>query len=189
MFFRTKALSQNAAELGEPGGLHWDRPTSRWQSFWVLVTSWQFDVHPMLEGQRGGRVNLSFEGTTRLASCSGVTVSAEIKVTEDSDTPRSMSHHWQNVPSSIEGYGAVVVEGNAVPHLNLTLYCQPDFVDQVWRAFVTGFSTPGGNAVLDVKVGYPDEITPDFWTTTWQTKTMQVHEWKVKAGAAKQPPQ
>jgi hypothetical protein len=112
-------------------------------------------------------------------------VSAEIKVTDDPDTPRALSHRWKNVPPSIEGHCSLSIEGDALPHLDLTLYCHPDFVDQVSRAFVAGFSTPAGNVVLDLRVGHPDEISPDFWTTQWQTATLQVYEWKVKAGAAK----
>lgn len=188
MFFKGKAGQQVAGENGGPTALHWDRPGGL-QSFRVVVSSWQFDAHPMLEGRRGGRVGFSLVGTTRLASCSGVTVSAEIKVTDDPDTPRALLRQWKNLPPSIEGYGAVSIEGDALPHLDLTLYCHPDFVDGVWRAFVAGFSTPGGNVVLDLTVGHPDEITPDFWRIQWQTETMQVHEWKVRAGATRMPPQ
>jgi hypothetical protein len=115
-------------------------------------------------------------------------VSAEIKVTDDPETPRAMAHRWKNVPPSIEGHGAVSVEAGRLPSLDLTLYCHPDFVDQVWHAFVAGFSTTSGNIVLDLTVGYPDEITHDFWTTRWLTETLHVHEWKVRAGASKKQP-
>jgi len=188
MFFKGKATRSGAGENGNVAALHWDRPGRRTQSFHIVVSSWQFYAHPILEGRRGGRVGLSLEGTTRLASCSGVAVSAEIKVTEDPDTAGAMSHRWKNVPPSIEGYGAVSIAGDGSPRLDLTLYCHRDFVEHVWRAFVTGFSSADSNVVLDLTVGFPDQITQDFWTTRWLTETMQVHEWKARAGAARTPP-
>lgn len=184
MLFRGKSTQQAAGHV-DTASLSWERRGARQQSLRLVVSSWQCNTQPLLEGRRGGRVDVSMEGRARLASHSGVAVDATIEVTDNPDTPRVLGHGWKYVPPSIEGYGQLSTENIDEPRLDLTLYCAPDFIDHVMQTIIAGFSVADGTVVVDLTIGYPDEIPPDFWSEQWQTATLQVHQWTVRASARK----
>lgn len=179
MFFNKKAEQVQAPVAVET--LQWDRGCKRSQSTRVIVKSWSIKLVPMLKYPAGCEVEVSFEGKARLGTTPSVPVYGEIEIPIDLDPPNMLSDYWTNVPECVNGHASMSLDG--VPQLFMTLYCTSAAMEWVQHVFTAGFSSAGSTLALDITLGYPDEITEDFWKTRWHREKLLIHSWNVHAGA------
>lgn len=179
MFFNKKAEQLPVRTAVET--LHWGRASSRSQSTRVIIKSWSIKLLPMLKYPAGCKVEVSFEGGARLGTTPRVPVYGEIEIPIDLEPPNMLSDYWTNVPECVNGHASMSLDG--VPQLFMTLYCTSAAMEWVQRVCTAGFSCAGSTLDLDITLGYPDEITDEFWHTRWQSEKLLIHTWKVQAGA------
>jgi len=164
-----------------PETLEWDRPNQRSQSTRIVVTSWALKTTPMLRHPRGHNLEFTFEGRARLGGIPNVPIYGGIEIPGDSEPMGYLADRWTNVPTYVEGYAHLSRDEPKAPLLFVYLFCTNDAMEWVSRALAAGFSTIGGKSLVDLELTYPDEMGADFWTDTWQEKTLRVSKWDVRA--------
>jgi hypothetical protein len=179
LFFQKK--SAPATPFAEQS-LGWDTER-RYQSLRVQISHWNVVVRPMLIGEQGGEVELCFEGFAKIGSRASIRVLGDIEIRKDPDPPQMLQDHWTRVPEKVEGYFSLSKSGEEEPRLDMTLYCTREILEWAFKGFLVGASSPHGTTSLDIDVGYPDQMSADFWKTGWRSETLQVLSWKIISGS------
>lgn len=187
MLFQKKRLEQADIPATEPT-LEWKELSRAGQSMWVAVSRWDYKVFPSMVGQRWGSWLLQFEGRANLGSLQGLTVAGDIEVLEAGEELGMLSDYWKNVPKRVEGYGFLMHEKGSpavAASFGFTLYCKPEALDWVYRAFMCGLSSPHGGLGIDINISFPDPVEPEFWKERWRNEKWNVTSWKLFSGASR----
>lgn len=183
MFFRDRPGQAHPQHTAEH--LHWEQQDAASQALRIGAAAWRLDLSPALKDRHGGRLAIGFEGTVRIASTPNVDVVGAIEPHDGAGTPKMLADRWKRVPARVEGHAALDLNDEDRPQMRLALFCKAPFFDWVCRAFDAGFSSPSGSVALDVVLAYPDDMGAAFWAAQWQTRTLQVLQWQLRAGAQK----
>jgi hypothetical protein len=178
----TVAMQSDSARSRVARPLEWDDFPHARQALSVRVSAMNLAVAPTLAGQRWGQWSLQFEGRTDGQPQKGLSVAGSIELLDRGERLGLLFEQWKRPPKEFEGCGFLVQEHEStVAAFRFTLYCKPEALCWIYRAFTATISSPQHRLGMEITISFPDYVEPDFWRRQWRNEIWNVASWKVIA--------
>lgn len=147
------------------------------QVLWMKVTGWQYKL--TVDNFECNRSIFQFDGlvTSRPQyDLGGTPVSGEIEV------PLEVKYPSGEGPEDSRGYLVYMDEDGSEPLLGVTLRCNIDAYNEMYRMFTSTFANKG-NVYMEIIVIKPNGEPEGFWQSGWRDKEIPISHFTVFTGA------
>lgn len=145
--------------------LGWDKDED-YQELWISIQNWQYKI--FVESFRSHRTIFQFEGVvpSRPEGLKGLKVTGDIEVPKPPPDNRGFLHLVNRVVD---------------PFLGVTLYCNNETYQELFRVFSAAFANIGG-AGLQLHLKKPADAKEKFWKTGWQERQVDISHFGIYIG-------
>lgn len=185
----------------------WEYPNLEKRDLLIKVTQWTMYASGV------EKPTMMFRGLAQISS--GVMLYINGGVFPSTSDEYGLPLDWNNFPETFEGYLDPVCispyDDRYVGSIELTLFCHPDQMDWLYRAFNYGTDNPNdcplemamnygiknvyrtfdygtdtnkNGVLIATKIFYPDkdEMGDEFWKDSWRSKYLAVRSWHAVWG-------
>jgi hypothetical protein len=183
MFFKKKPdpIVQN---IDVPTSLSWPEPDQSRQELWINISQWHYKIFPTLKGKSSNWL-FQFEGKCGSPPLKDIEAVGDIEI-QDNDKAGWLPDDWGDQPDTVEGYSYLSThewDKTIPPSIGITLYCKPDALDLIYRAFIAGGSGIKGGIGLLLTIDCPNNTCGDFWNVQWRSEKWRVLKWGLYASS------